>query len=65
MMGVNGKQNEDLIAGLIRKQIDDLNHVLQTLEAERVLDEYSYQNLKRVERQIHRLRTVVLGSLLN
>jgi hypothetical protein len=53
---ITWKSNEDLIAGLLRKQIEDLKFVLRDLESGKPFNDNAYGNLKRVEQRIHWLR---------
>lgn len=55
-----GKRNEDLIAALMRKQIDELNLLLRDLESGKPLNDYAHENLRRHEMQIRWLRTEAL-----
>ena len=59
-MGFSWKHNEDLIAGLVRKQIDGLNTILRDLEFGKPFTNSAHENLKNIEQQIRWLRTVGL-----
>ena len=57
-MGFSIKQSEDLIAGLLRKQIRDLTGILRDVETGKPNRQYAHENLKRVEQQVRWLRKV-------
>jgi hypothetical protein len=61
-MGFSLQDNEDLIAGLLRKQVDDLTGILRDVEQGRLIEECAYENLKNVEKQIRWLRKVWLEN---
>ena len=57
-MGFSLKHSEDLVAGLLRKQIAELSNVLHDVEQGKPLQDYAHENLKKVEQQIRWLRKV-------
>ena len=57
-MGFSLKHSDDLVAGLLRKQISELKSVLDDVEQGRPLPDYAHDNLKKVEQQIRWLRKV-------
>ena len=57
-MGFSIGESEDLIAGLLRKQIQDLNNILRDVEAGKPSKDYAHENLKRVEQQLRWLRKI-------
>lgn len=61
-MGYALRHNDDLIAGLLRRQIEDLRGILRQLETGHPLEEAAKANLKQVEDQIRWLRKVALDN---
>ena len=57
-MGFTLKYSEDLVAGLLRKQINELRMILHDLEEGRPLPGDVSQKLKIVEQQVRWLRKV-------
>ena len=57
-MGFTLKYSEDLVAGLLRKQINELRMILRDLEEGRPLPGDVSQKLKIVEQQVRWLRKV-------
>lgn len=61
-MGFILKNNEELVARLLRKQIIELNNVLREVENNRALKDHALENLKHVELQIRWLRKICMQN---
>jgi len=61
-MGYALRHNEDLIAGLLRRQIEDLRGILRQFETGHPLEDNAKANIKQVEDQLRWLRKICFDN---